>query len=1122
MRKGGNALTFVHLHVYSSYSLLSSTAGIEQLVKNAKMKGFSAVALTDYNVMYGTFAFYKECMKQGIKPIVGLTVDVMSVLEEEKSYPLVLLAKNQAGYRNLLKISSAVQTKAKEGLPVKWLKAYSGGLIAFTPGLRGEIETNILRGNKEKALLCTERLKETFEEDSFFLAIQNHGLNEELQVMEEMVRISGKTGIGLIATNEVYYLEKEDSFAHECLLAIKHGKKLQDENREKLKNDEYYLKTASEMTDLFSAFPDALENTLKIAEQCRVELDMGKLNLPAYPVPDGLTADEFLEQLCRHGFRQRYGMDAPESYKERLSYELSVIKKMKFSDYFLIVWDFMRFAREKGILTGPGRGSAAGSLVAYCLFITDVDPMKHGLLFERFLNPERITMPDIDIDFPDNKRDDIIRYVVNKYGRHHVAQIITFGTLAARAVLRDVGRAFGLNAKEQDYLAKLVPSRLGITLREAYKESEGLRKYVAESPLNKKLFETACKLEGLPRHTSIHAAGVVISAEPLVHSVPIQEGHDDIFLTQYSMEHLEDAGLLKMDFLGLRNLTLIENIIESIYKHTGRKIDIKGIPLDDKKTYQLLSAGETTGVFQLESEGMRSVLKRLKPGRFEDIVAVNALYRPGPMENIPVFIRRKHGLEKVIYPHPALKPILENTYGVIVYQEQIMQIASTMAGFTLGEADLLRRAVGKKQKEILDKEREHFVAGSVKKGYDRKTANEIYDLIVKFANYGFNRSHAVAYSFIAYQLAYLKAHYPLYFMSCLLTSVIGNEKKIAEYIRELKEMGYSILPPSINKSGYGFLVENNQIRYSLAAIKGVGIAALREIFKARKSGNFQDLFDFCLRVPIKSVNRKTIEALVYSGSFDEFGVDRAVLLASIDVAVDHAQLVKPDGVDQGDLLFDLKPKYVEVEPLSIENKLRFEKEVLGFYLSAHPVSAFAEYFPRMGVRPLDRLKDSRFEKTAALIADIRKIRTRKGEAMAFLTLSDQSGEMDGVVFPKVYKRIMVLLQKGNILVFEGRVDVRRGKRQLVIENALDIKTAVKEMEEKRTLYLKIEKTMENREALHELKKILEECKGDTDVVLFYESSGKILRLKPEERVSPSESLLKKLSSLLGTQNVVLK
>ncbi len=1115
-------MTFVHLHVYSSYSLLSSTAGIEQLVKNAKMKGFSAVALTDYNVMYGTFAFYKECMKQGIKPIVGLTVDVMSVLEEEKSYPLVLLAKNQAGYRNLLKISSAVQTKAKEGLPVKWLKAYSGGLIAFTPGLRGEIETNILRGNKEKALLCTERLKETFEEDSFFLAIQNHGLNEELQVMEEMVRISGKTGIGLIATNEVYYLEKEDSFAHECLLAIKHGKKLQDENREKLKNDEYYLKTASEMTDLFSAFPDALENTLKIAEQCRVELDMGKLNLPAYPVPDGLTADEFLEQLCRHGFRQRYGMDAPESYKERLSYELSVIKKMKFSDYFLIVWDFMRFAREKGILTGPGRGSAAGSLVAYCLFITDVDPMKHGLLFERFLNPERITMPDIDIDFPDNKRDDIIRYVVNKYGRHHVAQIITFGTLAARAVLRDVGRAFGLNAKEQDYLAKLVPSRLGITLREAYKESEGLRKYVAESPLNKKLFETACKLEGLPRHTSIHAAGVVISAEPLVHSVPIQEGHDDIFLTQYSMEHLEDAGLLKMDFLGLRNLTLIENIIESIYKHTGRKIDIKGIPLDDKKTYQLLSAGETTGVFQLESEGMRSVLKRLKPGRFEDIVAVNALYRPGPMENIPVFIRRKHGLEKVIYPHPALKPILENTYGVIVYQEQIMQIASTMAGFTLGEADLLRRAVGKKQKEILDKEREHFVAGSVKKGYDRKTANEIYDLIVKFANYGFNRSHAVAYSFIAYQLAYLKAHYPLYFMSCLLTSVIGNEKKIAEYIRELKEMGYSILPPSINKSGYGFLVENNQIRYSLAAIKGVGIAALREIFKARKSGNFQDLFDFCLRVPIKSVNRKTIEALVYSGSFDEFGVDRAVLLASIDVAVDHAQLVKPDGVDQGDLLFDLKPKYVEVEPLSIENKLRFEKEVLGFYLSAHPVSAFAEYFPRMGVRPLDRLKDSRFEKTAVLIADIRKIRTRKGEAMAFLTLSDQSGEMDGVVFPKVYKRIMVLLQKGNILVFEGRVDVRRGKRQLVIENALDIKTAVKEMEEKRTLYLKIEKTMENREALHELKKILEECKGDTDVVLFYESSGKILRLKPEERVSPSESLLKKLSSLLGTQNVVLK
>lgn len=1116
-------MTFVHLHVYSAYSLLSSTANIDNLVSNAKKKGFSAIALTDYNVMYGTFAFYKECVKQGIKPIIGLTVDVMSIVEEQEAYPLVLLAKNQKGYQNLLKISSAVQTKAKEGLPVKWLRAYSEGLFAFTPGLKGEIETNLLRGNLEKALRCTELFKEIFESQSFFLAVQDHGLEKEKQLIKDLAQISGKTGTGLIATNEVFYLEKEDSFAHECLLAIKEGKKLQEGKREKLESNEYYLKTAEEMTELFLSYPDALENTLRVAGKCNVMLAADKKNLPRYPLEDSVTADEFLEELCWKGFQKRYG-EGRGDYKERLSYELAVIKRMKFSDYFLIVWDFMRFARENRILAGPGRGSAAGSMVAYCLYITDVDPMEHGLLFERFLNPERITMPDIDIDFPDNRRDEVIRYVANKYGKQHVAQIITFGTLAARAVLRDVGRVFGLSAKEQDHLAKLVPSRLGITLHQALEESEGLRKYLDESPLNKRLFETACKLEGLPRHTSIHAAGVVISEEPLVQSVPIQEGHDEIYLTQYSMEHLEDAGLLKMDFLGLRNLTLIENILDAISRHTGQTINIKEIPLDDGKTYRLLSSGETTGVFQLESEGMRNVLRELKPSRFEDIVAVNALYRPGPMENIPTFIKRKHGIERVRYPHPDLKPILEKTYGVIVYQEQIMQIASTMAGFTLGEADLLRRAVSKKQKEILDKEREHFVHGSVKKGYDRETANMIYDLIVKFANYGFNRSHAVAYSFIAYQLAYLKAHFPLFFMSSLLSSVTGNEGKIAEYLRELREMGFSVLPPSINKSGYSFFVENNQIRYSLAAIKGVGHAALREIFRARKNGDFLDLFDFCLRVPSKSVNRKTIEALVHSGSFDEFGVDRAVLLASIDVAVDHAQLVKPDGVEQGDLLFELKPKYVETEPISQQDKLRFEKEVLGLYLSDHPVTQFEKYFSVLGVKPLSRLRHiSSNEKTAALIGEVRKIRTKNGEAMAFLTLSDQSGELDAVVFPRTYKKIMLLLETGNILLFQGKIDVRQGKWQLIVDDAVEFQTAIRRIEKQTgTLYLKIEKSMEDINKLQELKEILKDSKGNTDVVLFYESSRRTIRLKQEHRVSPTAGLLKKLSAFLGEKNVVLK
>lgn len=1116
-------MSFVHLHVYSSFSLLSATAKIENLVKNAKEKGFSAIALTDQNVMYGTFAFYKECLKHGIKPIIGLTVDVKSVLEEDQSYPLVLLAKNQAGYQNLLKISSVVGTKSKEGIPIKWLKAYSRGLFAITPGLKGEVEGNLLNGNMEQALSVARLYKGIFENSSFFLALQNHGINSERQLIEQLEQISKDIGVGLVATNEVFYLEREDSFALECLLAIKQGKKLQDEDRQRLKSDEYYLKTAGEMTELFLSTPEALENTLKISQQCNVMIAMDKKNLPKYPVKNGISADNLLEELCWQGFKERYQHER-ENYKERLLYELQVIKGMEFSDYFLIVWDFMRFARENGILTGPGRGSAAGSMVAYVLHITDVDPMEYGLLFERFLNPERISMPDIDLDFPDHRRDMVIDYVVKKYGNQHVAQIITFGTLAAKAVLRDVGRVFGLNPKELDYLSKLIPTQLGITLHSALKESEGLRKFVHESSLNKKLFETACKLEGLPRHTSTHAAGVVISEEPLVHSVPIQEGHDHVYLTQFSMEHLEDAGLLKMDFLGLRNLTIIENILQSIYKNTGKKVDIKRIPLEDERTFKLLSSGETTGVFQLESEGMRDVLRRLKTSRFEDIVAVNALYRPGPMENIPTFIKRKHGKEAVTYPHRDLEDILENTYGVIVYQEQIMQIASKMAGFTLGEADLLRRAVSKKQKAVLDRERGHFVTGAVKKGYDQQTANITYDLIVKFANYGFNRSHAVAYSMIAYQLAYLKAHFPLYFMSSLLSSVIGNESKVAEYLRELKEMGIDVLPPSINRSGYSFSVENNKIRYSLAAIKGVGVAALREIFAARRSRKFSDLFDFCLRVPIKHVNRKALEGLVHSGSFDEFGVDRAVLLASIDVAVDHAQLVRPDGIETGDLLVELKPKYVDVEPISQEDKLRFEKESLGLYLSDHPVSSYEVYFRKLGAKPLSGLKGtSRFEKIVVMIAEVKKIRTKRGEAMAFITLSDQTGEMEGVIFPKTYKKIMLILQKGNMVVLHGKIDFRNGKRQFIVEDGKDIKGAINWLtDEGSTLYLRIEGKMEELQSLQRLKEILRESNGKTDVVLFYESSKRSIRLGKTYCITPSEAFLGKLKEFLGERNVVLK
>lgn len=1042
-------VTFVHLHVYSAYSLLNSTISIKKLIADAKAKGYKAIALTDRNVMYGTVSFYQECLQHGMKPLIGLTVDVLSEFQESKAFPLVLLAKNQTGLEQLLKISSAVQTKSPQGIPVKWLRHYAKGLYAISPGMEGEIEQGLLQDDSDLAQKVLALYKQIFEANSFFLGIQDHGLNEERKLNPQLIKLAQENSVEIVATNGVHYLHSEDAFAHECLLAIKNGNKLNDPDREKLPNDQFYLKTPQEMTEIFSQFPDALENTLKIAENCNVMIELQKTKLPKYPTEKGMTAEELLERLCWRGFKERYP-DQSDEKKKRLMYELSIIKKMKFSDYFLIVWDFMRYAREAGILTGPGRGSAAGSMVAYTLYITDVDPIKYELLFERFLNPERISMPDIDLDFPDHRRDEVIQYVCRKYGQLHAAQIITFGTFAAKAVLRDVGRVFGLNTRELEQLSRMVPGTLGITLKEAYRQSKALQHFVHESDKQRLLFETALRLEGLPRHTSIHAAGVVLSQEPLVEVVPITKGHNEMYLTQYSMEYLEELGLLKMDFLGLRNLTLLESITASIYRTTGQQINVKEIPLNDPKTYQLLSTGQTTGVFQLESEGMRSVLKRLQPNHFEDIVAVNALYRPGPMENIPHFIERKHGREPVVYPHPDLQPILEKTYGVIVYQEQIMQIASKMAGFTLGEADILRRAVSKKQKEILDRERVHFVAGAERKGYARNTANHIYDLIVRFANYGFNRSHAVAYSFISYQLAWLKAHYPLCFMAALLTSAIGNEKKTAQYIQELKQMNIPLLPPSINHSGYSFFVDKGAVRYSLAAIKGVGAAALKEIFRARKEKTFSDLFDFCLRVSSKAVNRHTLEALVHSGSFDEFGEDRAVLLASLDAALDHAQLVRPAGVEQGDLFAKdallLQPKYTVVDPIPIAEKLRFEKEVLGFYLSDHPVSLYREYFPLLQVKPLYAFTQADpVGRAVVYISAVKKIRTRKGEQMAFLTLSDQSGDMEAVIFPNVLRKIAAVVAEGNILLLEMKFEQRQGKAQLIVQNGESMNTIMNHM-----------------------------------------------------------------------------
>jgi DNA polymerase III subunit alpha len=1116
---------FVHLHVQSAYSLLTSTVRITELVAKAKQRGYSAIALTDRNVMYGSLYFYKECLEQGIKPIIGLAADILD--ETDEAYPLILLAKNNIGYQNLLKISSAIKTKSPSGLPVKWLKSYSNGLIAISPGAEGKIETEFSNGNEAGARKAAQLFLNVFGQDHFYLSIQRMSAPGEQELERQVQELASEMNMRVTATNPVFYLDNEDALAQEVLIAVKNGDKLSDESRSRLPSREYYLKHIEQMAELLKDVPDTLENTLRIANQCQVEIEFNRPLLPKYPVENGKTADDFLEEICLKGLERRKDNALPE-YHERLLYELHIIKRMNFSDYFLIVWDFMKFARNNGILTGPGRGSSAGSMVAYVLEITDVDPLKHNLLFERFLNPERVTMPDIDIDFPDNRREEVISYVAAKYGEFHVAQIITFGTLAAKAAIRDTGRVFGLNPKEQERLSRMIPQRLGITLQNAMSESEALQAFVKENELNRTLFETALKLEGLPRHTSTHAAGVVISDLPLTEVIAIQGGHEGVHLTQFPMDLLEQLGLLKMDFLGLRNLTLIENITANIQKGINKKINIKDIPLDDTKTYQLLSKGETTGVFQFESDGIRKVLTRLMPTSFDDIVAVNALYRPGPMENIPLFIERKHGLKKVEYPHPVLKDILGHTQGVIVYQEQIMQIASKFAGFSLGEADLLRRAVSKKKKEILDQERNHFVTGAINQGFEKETANSIYDLIVRFANYGFPRSHAVAYSFIAYQLAFLKAHYPEYFFAALMTSVIGNEDKIGQYVTEAKNKGISVLQPSINKSMYSFLPEKDGIRFSLGAIKGIGGTVLKEIFQARRKKKFDDLFDFCLRVSGKIVNRKILESLVHSGAFDEFGQDRATLLATLDVAMNHAEFVNPDD-EQFDLFenseFTLKPKYMEVDNIRMEDKLYFEKSVLGLYLSNHPVKAYREIFEHFGATTIDNSLENGESRVilGVYITSLKTIRTKKGEVMAFLTISDEGGDIEAVVFPNVFKNYSSILKNGNILMVSGTLEQRDGKKQLIIQDVYDLNELKKWIENDTSrLYLKVNAEQQNAQTLQRVKQVLLQHKGKTKVLLYYAKDGRYVQLSLHDWVTVSDALMQKLKKITGEDTVVFK
>lgn len=1044
---------FVHLHVHSEYSLLDGAARIDDLVRKAAEFGMTSLALTDHGVLYGAIPFYKACVEQGIRPIIGCEMYMAAGSRKQKAsrqeqaiYHLILLAKDMRGYQNLMQLCSVAHLEGfhyKPRVDRELLAAHAEGLICLSSCLKGEVPQLILQDKMDEAKQAAEWYRDVFKED-FYLEIQDHGMIEQKKIAQAMIEISRETGIPLVATNDVHYVNPGDHEVQDILLCIGTGKTIDDPDRFKIKTEELYFKSGEEMARLFPHVPEALQNTAMIADKCRLELEFGKSVLPAFhSLPEGTGAEDYLRHLCRDGLLERYARLEEwkdDSYRatveDRLHYELGVIVNMGFADYFLIVWDFIRFAREQGIATGPGRGSSAGSLVAYVLFITDVDPIRHQLLFERFLNPERISMPDIDIDFSDERRDEVIDYVVDKYGAGHVAQIITFGTMAAKGAVRDVGRVMNLPYGEVDKAAKMIPNRLGITLSTALTLNPDLKELCVRQPSTGRLIEMAMKVEGMPRHASTHAAGVVITREPLTRYVPLQEGTERTALTQYTMENLESIGLLKMDFLGLRNLSIIERTLARIREHTEEIVDFKTISMEDPLTYELLGRGDTTGVFQLESPGMRRVLKEMKPSTFADIVSIVALYRPGPMEFIPQYIRSKHGIAEVTYPHPDLKPILEDTYGIIVYQEQIMQIASSMAGFSLGEADLLRRAVSKKKRDVLDEQRAHFSEGCQKQGYTEADAHKVYEMILRFADYGFPKAHATAYGVLAFQTAYLKAHYPVYFMSAMLTAVMGSHRKVAEYIDECRRMKIEVLPPDVNESGMSFTPVPGEgqgagrIRFGLAAIKNVGTQAIETIIKERQESLYLELLDFCRKVDLRVCNKRVIESLIQGGAFDSLPGHRAQLVAVLDETVDAALKWKKERDDLQLHLFGLTEEvnwsieYPDIRAYTRLQQLDQERELLGLFLSGHPLDDYNEELAELEVDPIHQLADLPDNSevvVCGMVVDTKAIVTKKGQQMAFLELEDRVDKVEVVLFPELWRKASALAEKGSLLAFKAKL-----------------------------------------------------------------------------------------------------
>ena len=1148
-------MAFTHLHVHTEYSLLDGSSKISELLPRAKELGMDSLAITDHGVMYGVIDFYKKAKEVGIKPILGCEIyvapgsrfDREQSCGEDRYYHLVLLAENNQGYKNLMKIVTRGFTEGyyyRPRVDYEILERYHEGIIALSACLAGEIPNKILKEDYEGAREAARKMNALFGPGNFFLELQDHGLRQQTQVDSVIMRMSKELDIPLVVTNDVHYIREEDAVPHDILLCIQTGKLVTDKDRMRYEGGQFFLKSEEEMQKVFPYAREAMENTHKIAERCNVEIVFGEQKVPKFDVPEGYDAFSYLKELCEKGLVKRYGDPPPEELKERLAYELDTIKNMGYVDYFLIVWDFIRFAKSQGIAVGPGRGSAAGSIVSYCLEITNIDPIRYQLIFERFLNPERVSMPDIDIDFCYERRQEVIDYVYEKYGKDKVVQIITFGTMAARMAVRDVGRAMNIPYAQVDKVAKMIPMELGITIEKALKHNPELRQAYEADEVTKNLIDMSMRLEGLPRHTSIHAAGVVIGSEPLDEFVPLSRGADNVITTQFTMTTIEELGLLKMDFLGLRTLTVIQDAVRMVEKKTGQPLDINAIDYNDAAVYEMIGQAKTEGVFQLESAGMKSFMRELKPGNLEDIIAGISLYRPGPMDFIPKYIKGKNNKESIRYSCPELEEILEPTYGCIVYQEQVMQIVMKLAGYTLGRSDLVRRAMSKKKADVMAKERANFVYGNeeegvegcIKRGIPEDVANHVFDEMIDFAKYAFNKSHAAAYAVVAYQTAWLRCHYPMEFMAALLTSVITNPKKITEYINTCRSMGIRILQPDINEGESGFSVSGDAIRYGLSAIKSLGKNVIDAMIEEREAhGKYKNLKDFMERLTSKEINKRTIENLIKAGALDSLGATRRQLMMVYAYVLDEVSREKKENITGQMSLFDFfseeekkeyEIQYPDVGEFEMSQKLAFEKEVLGIYVSGHPLQDYmASMEKQITAKTTDFepdeesglavVKDGRNYIVGGLISNVTVKLTKTNQNMAFITLEDLYGTVEVILFPRDYQKYRDLLVMDTGVYVRGRASVSEENGKLVAETVIAMDQVPKEV------WIQTPNIGYFQEKQEMLYDVIRRHPGEQGIVIYSREEKAVKRLPSYENISGDAVSLGELRELFGEKNVKL-